>query len=288
MIKILTLTIYKSKNNLSVASLLLFFLASCSFSGFNSTHKQGLNSENTSSSSSSSSNSSEPTDSTGTKKSNGIDPSGGSGGSILPGQSKTEDSGAILYVPTSYNSSDQASSVIILFNMSISQWKSIADQDNIFLVDTQSYDDVDLIFTRLNSSLSLLDKEYNVDRARIYLAGWSAGGNIALNYGTDLQLTDSVAGIMVFPGSGGSYTINHFKQASQQNKRAIPVYYAVGDQDTATGYYPGVLNEALLLAAISGYEKRIQTKVWNGFGHKLNNPALSEAWGWMKNFNSKN
>lgn len=202
------------------------------------------------------------------------------------GTSTETSSGARIYLPSSYRS-DRASSVIILFNMSISQWKAIAEEDNVILVDTQSYNDVDLIFQRMDASLKTLESQYNVDRARYYFAGWSAGGNITLIYGTVPEYANSVAGIMVFPGSGGFYARDNLNSASQQRKRAVPIYYAVGDKDTSTGYYPAILNEANILASISGYQDRIKTKVWAGASHSLGSQALSEGWQWIKNFNSR-
>jgi dienelactone hydrolase len=216
----------------------------------------------------------------------GIDPSNGSGGSLQPGSSMTTSGGATIYLPTSYVIA-KASPVIILFNMDVSQWKTIADRDRIVLVDTNSYNDVNLIFDRAEESQGLLESNYNVDRARSYFAGWSAGGNISIIYGTDPKNANSLAGIMVFPGSGGYYARNNLTAASQQGKRAVPIYYAVGDRDTSTGYYPGVLDEAEILSSITGYKNRIKTKIWPGVGHALKNQANEEAWQWIKAFNSK-
>jgi predicted esterase len=216
----------------------------------------------------------------------GIDPSNGSGGSLQPGNSMTTSGGATIYLPTSYVGA-KASPVIILFNMDVSQWKTIADRDRIVVVDTNSYNDVNLIFDRIDESQKILEGSYNVDRARTYFAGWSAGGNISIIYGSDPKNANSLAGIMVFPGSGGYYARNNFNAASQQGKRAVPIYYAVGDRDTSTGYYPGVLDEAELLSSITGYKNRIKTKIWPGVGHALKNEANEEAWQWIKTFNSK-
>lgn len=216
----------------------------------------------------------------------GIDPSNGRGGKLQPGQSEKTAGGGTIYCPQNYKS-DYASPVIVLFNMDISQWKSIADRDGLFVVDTNSYNDQSLIFNRLNEAVGILEAGYNVDRARIYFAGWSAGGNIALLNGTNPVNANELAGIMVFPGSGGNYARNYLTQASQQGKRAVPIYYAVGDRDTSTGYFPGVVNEAQILSRIPGYESRITYKVWQDMGHSLHQGAFDEAWKWISEFNSK-
>lgn len=227
-----------------------------------------------------------PKPSTPPQEDGGIDPSNGSGGSLQPGNSMTTSGGATIYLPTSYVAA-KASPVIVLFNMDVSQWKTIADRERIVLVDTNSYNDVNLIFERTDESQNILEGNYNVDRARTYFAGWSAGGNISIIYGTDPKNANSLAGIMVFPGSGGYYARNNLNASSQQGKRAVPIYYAVGDRDTSTGYYPGVLDEAELLSSITGYRNRIKTKIWPGVGHALKNQANEEAWQWIKTFNSK-
>ncbi|MCB0365953.1 MAG: hypothetical protein KDD68_11215 [Bdellovibrionales bacterium] len=216
----------------------------------------------------------------------GIDPSNGSGGKLQPGQSENTAGGGTIYSPQSY-SPDFASPVVVLFNMDTSQWKSIADRDGFFVVDTNSYNDQRLIFNRLNEAVGILEAGYNVDRARIYFAGWSAGGNIALLNGTNPVNANELAGIMVFPGSGGNYARNYLTQASQQGKRAVPIYYAVGDRDTSTGYYPGVVNEAQILSQIPGYAERITYKVWPEVGHSLHQGAFDEAWKWISQYNSK-
>ncbi len=218
--------------------------------------------------------------------STGINPSNGTGGTIAPGTTGTTPKGATIYCPTSYDPANFASPVICLMNLDISHFQNIADTDAVFIIDTNSYNDVQLIFERYNEAITILINEYNIDMARIYFAGWSAGGNICLLYLTDPQYQqDFVAGIMVFPGSGGNTAVNN---CNANTGRKSALYYAVGDQDTSTGYYPGCLQEASVIASIPGYANKVETRVWAGQGHMLSQDARDEAWAWIKNFNVVN
>jgi poly(3-hydroxybutyrate) depolymerase len=127
-----------------------------------------------------------------------------------------------------------------------------------------------------------LEAEYNVDMARYYFAGWSAGGNVAI------MLTDGnqefIAAAMVFPGSGGAAPS---KPAGRPN--GAKYYYAVGDQDTlektGTGYYPGCVDEASYRSN-QGYTTRCD--VVPGAGHSLPNSKRLDGWNWVKGFNLTN
>ncbi|MCB0363281.1 MAG: hypothetical protein KDD35_11185, partial [Bdellovibrionales bacterium] len=217
----------------------------------------------------------------------GIDPSLGSGGNFKPGSFNTTSDGSNIYIPPQY-SATKASPVIFLFNMKIAQWRAVADSDGVILVDTVSYNDVNLIFSRIENSIGILESGYNVDRARYYFAGWSAGGNIAIKYGTDPRNASTLAGIMVFPGSGGTIAIENLSSAARQGIRAVPIYYAVGTKDTATGYYPGILDDARIMSQIPGFQNKIKTRVWEGQSHGLANEANEAAWMWLKSFNTNN
>ena len=93
----------------------------------------------------------------------------------------------------------------------------------------------------------------------------------------------AVAGIMVFPGSGGQYA---YDNCMANTGRKCGLYYAVGDQDTATGYYPGCLQEAAAIASIPGYSSRVDTLVLPGIAHVvLPQQARDEAWDFIKQYN---
>lgn len=216
----------------------------------------------------------------------GFTPSNGSGGTIAPGTIGVTAGGATIYCPTSYQPSQYASPVIFLFNMDVNQFQTLANADRAFLVDTNSYNDVNLIFTRVNEALGILQTQYNIDLARLYFAGWSAGGNICMLYLTDPQNQQTVvAGIMTFPGTGGNTAYNNCRN---NTGRKCGLYYAVGDQDTATGYYPGAVNEAQAIAALPGWASKVTYKVWPGQGHGLNQAARDAAWAVIKNYNLVN
>ena len=217
----------------------------------------------------------------------GIDPSGGSGGPAGPGQTYdytiSAGSGHVyIYIPTSYDPQNAASPVIWLFNEEIFQWKAIADANNIILVDLDEYNDTQAYVDKIREVYPWLEQKYNVDKARYYFAGWSAGGNIAI------MLTDAnqtfVAAVMVFPGSGGLNPPP--KPAGRPN--GAKYYYAVGDQDTSTGYYPGCISEANSRAQ-HGYTTKCD--VVQGCGHYIDESKYHkrrDAWNWVKDFNLTN
>ncbi len=216
----------------------------------------------------------------------GVDPSGGSGGTITAGT--TGDwacafgSGHVyVYIPTSYNPGTLASPVVWLFNEQISDWKAIADANAIILMDLDEYNDTAAYVDKINFAATKLEDEYNVDMARYYFAGWSAGGNIAI------MLTDGnqefVAAALVFPGSGGAAPSS--KPAGRPN--GAKYYYAVGDQDTATGYYDGCVTEANYRSS-QGYTTRCD--VVAGCGHYISESyhKRADGWNWVKGFNLTN
>ena len=217
----------------------------------------------------------------------GFDPSRGSGGRWAPGTQGDTLGGATVYCPSSYDS-ERASPIIFLFNMDISQWKDVADRDGIFLVATNSSNNNQLIFARINEGIGVLEDGYNVDRARVYFAGFASGGDIALINGTDPVNASEVAGIMVFPGSGGSKARRNLLDARQQGKRAVGIYITVGMEDRATGYYPGAINQARLLLDIPGYRNRIKYQEWIDEGHHLPVEAFDQGWQFVQQFNTVN
>ena len=216
-------------------------------------------------------------------------PSGGSGGEIANGTYGDTPEGGKIYLPTSYNPEKGPSRVVVLFNMSLTSWRDVADEENIIIVGTISYNDVELIFQRMEEALAILTSDYNIDLARIYIGGWSAGGNIALIYATTEEFQSRIAGVMVFPGSGGDYVIKNFLTTSKNPEaRKMAIYYAIGTEDTGTGYYPVAGQEARVLQKITGYENRVKIRIWEGEGHKLPNQAMAEAWNWIRDFNTLN
>jgi PKD repeat protein len=211
----------------------------------------------------------------------GIDPSGGSGGTITPGSTGTWSCSAgniYIYIPTSYNPSVLASPVVWLLNEKRWQWDDIADANGIILVDLDEYNDVTAYNIKIPYAYPKLEAEYNVDKARYYFAGWSAGGNIAIGF-TDTNQT-FIAAAMVFPGSGGAAPA---KPAGRPN--GAKYYYAVGTLDTGTGYYPGCVTEANTRQS-QGYTT--QCDVVNGEGHSLPDSKRLDGWNWVKDFNLQN
>ncbi len=222
-----------------------------------------------------------------TSSGGGIDPSGGSGGSTQPGgiwdfAVAGAGSGHVyVYIPTSYDPQTAASPVVWLFNEEIDQWQAIADTNNIILVDLDEYNDTQAYLTKINTLIPELEDQYNVDRARYYFAGWSAGGNIAIMFTDDNQ--GVVAAAVVFPGSGGAAPA-----IPPERPNGAKYYYAVGDQDTATGYYPGCVNEANYRQG-QGYTTRCD--VVAGCGHYIDESTYhkrADAWAWVKDFNLQN
>lgn len=217
----------------------------------------------------------------------GIDPSNGSGGAIAAGQTGdwTANAGSghvYVYVPTSYRPAQSAAPVVWLFNEEIEQWRAIADQHGIVLVDLDEYNDSGAYVQKINDAVTQLEAGYNVDRARYHLAGWSAGGNLVVMLGSENQ--DFAASTMVFPGTGGQTAYDNLAAWSGHK---IRLYYACGDQDP--NYSASVVqNEATAFANL-GYGTRFE--LVTGSSHHIDEATYhkrSDAWSWVAGFNLRN
>ena len=212
-----------------------------------------------------------------------IDPSQGMGGPISPGTSALTPLGAEIYIPTTYNPGQLASPVIWLFNETLDQWTGATQADAAILVDLHEYNDTQKIVAKLNETLDILDVQYNVDRGRYYWAGWSAGGNLVILIGTQNQ--DTLAGTMVFPGTGGQQAQQAI--AAWQGHK-LRMYYACGEADP--NFDPGAVQfEADTWKNQYGYTTRFD--LVPGAPHYLDETTYKvrdAAWQWMRGFNLKN
>lgn len=212
-----------------------------------------------------------------------IDPSQGMGGPISPGTSALTPLGAEIYIPTTYNPGQLASPVIWLFNETLDQWTGATQADAAILVDLHEYNDTQKIVAKLNETLDILDVQYNVDRGRYYWAGWSAGGNLVILIGTQNQ--DTLAGTMVFPGTGGQQAQQAI--AAWQGHK-LRMYYACGEADP--NFDPNAVQfEADTWKNQYGYTTRFD--LVPGAPHYLDETTYKvrdAAWQWMRGFNLKN
>jgi predicted esterase len=212
----------------------------------------------------------------------GVDPSNGMGGTIAPGQTGTTPLGAVIRIPVGYDPANYASPVVWLFNEELPQWSAIADGDRIVLVDLDEYNDTTAIVNKLNESATVVETEYNVDKARYYWAGWSAGGNIAIILGSQNQAF--LAGTLVFPGTGGNIAKPYMEQNTGHKMR---LYYACGDQDPNFDWQ-AVQYEANFWQSI-GYTTRFDKVV--GAPHYLDESLYgvrAAGWDWIKGFHLQN
>jgi dienelactone hydrolase len=217
----------------------------------------------------------------------GVDPSGGSGGSAGPGGTAdfacSAGSGHVyVRVPTSYGGAASAAPVIWLFNEEFAQWQAIADAEAIVLVDLDEYNDVAAYVDKLNCAQPRLEAEYNVDRARYHLAGWSAGGNLAVMLGAQNQ--DFAVSTLVFPGTGGQ---GAYDDLAAWTGHKLRLYYACGDQDPSFSWTV-VQNEASAFAGL-GYSTRFD--VVTGCGHYIDEATYHvrrAAWDWVQGFTLRN
>lgn len=212
-----------------------------------------------------------------------IDPSQGMGGPISPGTSALTPLGAEIYIPTTYNPGQLASPVIWLFNETLDQWTGATQADAAILVDLHEYNDTQKIVAKLNETLDILDVQYNVDRGRYYWAGWSAGGNLVILIGTQNQ--DTLAGTMVFPGTGGQQAQQAI--AAWQGHK-LRMYYACGEADPNFDHN-AVQFEADTWKNQYGYTTRFD--LVPGAPHYLDETTYKvrdAAWQWMRGFNLKN
>jgi dienelactone hydrolase len=212
-----------------------------------------------------------------------VDPSNGMGGTIAPGASELTPLGAEIYVPSTYDPQNLASPVIWLFNETIPQWQSATQADAAILVDLHEYNDTQKIVDKLNETQAILEPQYNVDKARYYWAGWSAGGNLVVIIGSMNQ--DTIAGTMAFPGTGGNIA-----QPAMEgwNGHKIRLYYACGSEDPNFAWM-NVENEANFWKNSYGYETRFD--LVQGAPHYIDEAVYMkrvDGWAWMRNFNQQN
>jgi dienelactone hydrolase len=212
-----------------------------------------------------------------------VDPSMGMGGAIAPGSLGVTPLGAEIWVPAAYDPQKLASPVIWLFNETIDQWSAATAADAAILVDLKEYNDTQKIVAKLNETIELLETQYNVDRGRFYWAGWSAGGNLVIIIGSQNQ--DTLAGTMVFPGTGGN--IAQPDLAAWQGHK-IRMYYACGSDDPNFDAN-AVEFEANAWKEQYGYTTRFD--LVPGGPHYLDENTYKvreAAWAWMRGFNLKN
>ncbi|MBK7825255.1 dienelactone hydrolase family protein [Nannocystis sp.] len=212
-----------------------------------------------------------------------VDPSNGMGGTISPGSSSLTPLGAEIYIPTTYDPQQLASPVIWLFNETLDQWQNATLADAAILVDLHEYNDTNKIVAKLNETLEILDAQYNVDRGRYYWAGWSAGGNLVIIIGSENQ--DTLAGTMVFPGTGGNFAQDAL---ASWNGHKLRMYYACGSEDPNFDAN-AVQFEAETWKNKYGYTTRFD--LVPGAPHYLDEPTYKvrdAAWQWMRGFNLKN
>jgi predicted esterase len=212
----------------------------------------------------------------------GVDPSGGSGGEIAPGQVGATPLGAEIRIPVGYDEA-RAAAVVWLFNEPRADWEAIADDNGIVLVDLLEYNDVDAIVAKIDEATEIVEGEYNVDRARHYWAGWSAGGNIVVIVGSQNQ--DILAGTMVFPGTGGGVAQPEM-EAREGHK--IRMFYACGTEDPNFDWVV-VQNEADTWREVLAYETTFQAV--EGAPHRIDEATYgirAQAWEWIAGYNLQN
>ncbi|MBW2701528.1 MAG: PKD domain-containing protein [Deltaproteobacteria bacterium] len=217
----------------------------------------------------------------------GVDPSMGQGGSIAPGQtgdwSSAHGSGHVfVYVSANYDGTLAAAPVIWLFNEEIPQWRGLADEQGLILVDLDEYNDVSAYVAKINFASGLLEERYNVDRARYHLAGWSAGGNIVVILGAQNQ--DFAASTLAFPGTGGQ---GAYDDLSAWSGHKIRLFYACGEDDPNFPW-SAVQNEADVFGGL-GYQTRFQ--MVPSCGHYIDEDLhhiRRDAWNWVSGFNLQN
>ena len=212
----------------------------------------------------------------------GVDPSNGRGGEIGAGEVGATPLGAEIRIPVGYDGV-RAAPVVWLFNEPRTDWDAIADANGIVLVDLLEYNDKQAIVDKLNEASGIIENEYNVDRARYYWAGWSAGGNIVVIEGSYNQ--DFIAGTMVFPGTGGGIA------QPQMEKRVghkIRMFYACGTEDPNYDWLV-VQNEADTWREAYGYETTFQSV--EGAPHRIDEATYgirAQAWEWIAGYNLQN
>jgi dienelactone hydrolase len=227
----------------------------------------------------------------------GYDPSGGSGGSTGPGgtwdfAASSGSRHVYVYFPSSYAPDVTASPVIYLFNEEIDDWRSIADADGIVLVDLDEYNDVEVYVDKLNAVTTALEAQYNVDRARYYWAGWSAGGNIVVILGAGNQ--DFLAGTMVFPGTGGDYARTELEArstaaASDPCLHMMAMFYACGSADPNYDYGVPVEYEANAWRDWFGYDTTfVMVEGSNHYISETTHHIRQQAWDWIEGHNLYN
>ncbi|MBW2278105.1 MAG: hypothetical protein JRF63_11460, partial [Deltaproteobacteria bacterium] len=154
------------------------------------------------------------------------------------------------------------------------------------------YNDIDAYVGKMDSLTPELEAQYNVDIARYYWAGWSAGGNIVVIIGSQNQ--DEIAGTMVFPGTGGNYAQPYLEARSAAHDldpclNMIALFYACGDEDANYDYGGPVEYEADSWHNWYGYTTEFV--LVEGSGHYISEATYGirqTAWDWIEGKNLYN
>ncbi|MCC6750585.1 MAG: hypothetical protein IT371_23185 [Deltaproteobacteria bacterium] len=125
----------------------------------------------------------------------------------------------------------------------------------------------------LDQVLAKVLADYNVDKDRIYLAGFSGGGSLSTRYGVERQ--DQFAGMLLL--AGGSLGTSYKPPAGSCK---IPARYVMGDVDSLRS-----INKAHY-TLLQGKGHDVVWVTLPGTGHEwqklLAETVLDEAWAWMK------
>ncbi len=220
----------------------------------------------------------------------GIDPSGGSGGAFPGRQTRTAPRGGVpydLYIPTSYDPA-RAMPLVSLFhgqgdtgaNM-VAFWQATAESGGFIVVATTSTGsmggwsggpDVDRYDAALDDALAA----YNVERARLYLWGFSAGAHLA--HGIALANTELFAAYAVNAGVLDAFA---GADAPAMAPRRIPVSITIGTTDPL---YPYTMTDRMRFLAAGWTEPdTLRYATFDG-PHTVLPTHPAEHWAFLQRF----
>lgn len=197
-----------------------------------------------------------------------------------------------LYIPSGYTAGTPNGMMLGMHPLNTSRWNAVswcdtlidfAEANNLLLVcpdggaNGNVTDPIDFAFTT-----ALLDSMYNwytVDQARIYIMGFSFGGQATYTYGLDHP--DVFRGLI--PIGAAITGTNEVNQPLLDNAECMPVYIVHGGNDSPNNrYWPvrmALINNGALLNSI----------LMPGVGHTIDfpnrNQILGDAFQWIDSVN---
>jgi len=191
-----------------------------------------------------------------------------------------------LYIPSSYNASEENSLMLALHPFNTNRWDAKAWRDTLIVfaeandlilvcpdggVDGKVDSPIDTAFT--TTLLDSMAMWYNIDAQQQYVMGFSWGAKTSYTYG--LRRTDKFSGYLII---GAAVEINEVT-GIVENAKDESFFLVHGANDSPNTRFTPLLN------ALSTNEACVESRLMSGVGHTIDlpnrNAILTEAFQWI-------